>query len=144
MLIQFWERLCGYHKWTPVKAIVQSSTLARVGMGSTVEGKEANGQIVIGWESHCEIVWKDQQGVEQTAVFEAPEESPLYQLCDDDTVDIRFNPKHPANCYIPGLLQAKLVSAWKFGLFAMMMVLACIIVIVTWLGPNVLFRTIFH
>jgi hypothetical protein len=144
MLVEVWERLCGYHKWTPTTATVLSSALAGVGLSGTVEGELQSDKIVVSWESHCRIVWKDQQGAEHTAVFEVDEESPLYQLCDGDSVDIRFNPQKPDDYYLPGLLQARLVGAWKFGLFAATIVLVCIACVLAWFGPNLLFRTIFH
>lgn len=144
MLIQIWERLCGYDNWTPATATVLSSSLAGVGVGGSVEAMPKKGEVVVGWKSCCRIAWADHDGAQHTATFEAYEESPLYQLCDGDTVDIRFNPDHPDEFYLPGLLQSRLVSAWKFGLFAVMIVLACILVVAQWVGPNVIFRAIFH
>lgn len=144
MLIQFWERLCGYHKWVPANATVLSSNLAGIGLDGAVEDKRQNGKIVVGWESHCKIAWRDQHGAVHNALFAVDEESPLYQLCDGDTVEIRFNPKKPADYYLPGLLEAKIVSMWKFGLFAVMIALVCIALAVAWLGPDVLLRAISH
>ena len=141
MLIQIWARLRGYQTWTPATATVHSSTVAGIGIGGSAEDTPKKDKVVVGWESSCRIAWADQHGAEHTGTFEAYEESPLYQLCDGDTVEIRFNPNRPDEFYVPGLLEARLTGAWKFGLFAVMMVLACAVIAMIWLGPNVLFRT---
>jgi hypothetical protein len=59
-----------------------------------------------GWDSICQIRWRDQNQIEHTAVFQAFEESPLYQISEGDTLDIRFNPASPSEYYLPGLIQS--------------------------------------
>ena len=86
----------------------------------------------------CRIVWQDRQGIQHTAEFEVFEESPLYQLADRDTVSIRFNPKKPAEFYLPGLLQSKLARTWKLGIWAVLAILVFIGVVVAWFGPSLL------
>jgi hypothetical protein len=138
MLIEIWERFRGYDEWTPTVATVQSSILAPVGFGDLSEGKGGKNELSLGWQSVCKIVWQDQHRVQHTAAFEVFEESPLYQLCDGDTVGIRFNPDRPAEFYLPGLLQSKLVRTWKLGLYAVLLVLILIALVAAWFGPNIM------
>jgi hypothetical protein len=134
MLIEVWERLRGYDKWTPAVATVQSSTLAGVGFGNA--GKKGGGkELVFGWQSVCRIVWQDHHCIQRSAAFEASEGSPLYQLREGDTVDIRFNPDRPAEFYLPGLLKSNLAGAWELGLCAVGVILVFIALVVAWFGP---------
>jgi len=128
VLIEFWERLRGYHKWTPTKATVQSSTLSGVELA-----KQS-----VAWQSVCKIVWQDEDRVPHRAEFEVFEDSPLYQLIDGDTVDIRFNPTKPEQFYLPGLIQSRLAKAWKLTIFAVLFALVLIGIVVAWFGPNIL------
>lgn len=123
MLIQLWERLRGYDKWTLAVATVQSAELSRVG---EVGGDKSNAPVALGWESACKIRWQDQDQVEHTAVFEAFEESPLYQLCEGDTVNIRINPVKPSEYYLPGLIQSRLRRTWKLAVFTLMIIILII------------------
>jgi hypothetical protein len=137
MLIEIWENLRGYDKWTPTVATVQSSTLTPVQFGDVKEGKDGNEQ-AIAWQSVCKIVWEDRHCIQHTAEFELFEESPLYQLTDRDTVSIRFNPNKPAEFYLPGLLQSRLARTWKLGIWAVLAILVFIGVVVAWFGPGIL------
>ena len=132
VLIEIWEHLRGYHNWTPTKATVQSSTLSGVEFG-----RDASKQTVA-WQSVCRIVWQDRDRVPHRAEFEVFEESSLYQLCDGDTVDIRFNPQKPDQFYLPGLIQSRLAKVWKLSIFAVLFVLVIIAVAVVWFGPHIL------
>lgn len=113
MLIEIWERLRGYHNWTPAKATVQSAALSRVGGA-------------FAWQSICTISWRDQQHSEHTAAFKAFEESPLYQLCEGDTVGIRFNPANPSEFYLPGLMESQLTRTGRVALYGFMLVVLAI------------------
>lgn len=126
-LIDLWERFQGYHKWMPAVALVQSTELSRVGeMG----GGKSNPPLAVGWESICKIRWQDQNQIERSAVFKAFEDSPLYQLIEGDTVNIRFNPANPSEYYLPGLIKSGLSRAWQLTLYTMMLILLGILVIV--------------
>jgi hypothetical protein len=89
MLVDWWERLCGYHKWTPVEATVQSASPSPI---AYKRRDKSPSFFSFGWQSDCAIQWRDQNQHPYTAVFHAYEESPLYQLCEGDTIHIRFNP----------------------------------------------------
>src|SRR5580692_5856542 len=120
MLIELFARLRGYDKWTPAVATVQSTTLSRVGDVGNDKSKPA---LALGWESACKIKWQDRNQIEHTAVFQAFEESPLYQLCEGDTVNIRFNPAKPSEYYLPGLIQSGLTRTWKLTVYALMLII---------------------
>ena len=116
MLIEAWERLRGYDKWTPAVATVQSATLSRIDVGSK------KSPVAVGWESASKIIWQDENQTEHAAIFQAYEESPLYQLCEGDTVNIRYNPANPSEYYLPGLLQSKVTRTWKLALYTVALI----------------------
>ena len=132
VLIEVWERARGYNTWMPTKAIVQSSTVSGIKFGKDAAKQTA------AWQSVCKIVWQDQHGTSHAATFDVFEESPLYQLCDGDTVDIRFNPKRPDAFYLPGLIQSRLSRTWKLTLWGALLLLVLIGFAITWFGPNIL------
>ena len=86
----------------------------------------------------CKIVWQDQHGTSHAATFDVFEESRLYQLCDGDTVDIRFKPKRPDAFYLPGLIQSRLARTWKLTLWGVLLLLVLIGCAIAWFGPNIL------
>jgi hypothetical protein len=142
MLIEFWERLRGYDKWTETAATVQSSTLDNFRFGSESEKQAGRGQPLV-WQSVCKIEWKDHHDNQFTATFEAFEESPLYQLRAGDTVTIRFNPQRPAEFYLRGLLKSDLAYSWKIGVYTIMLVLVFVAIFGLWFSPAIL-RVVFH
>jgi hypothetical protein len=119
MLIELFAHLRGYDKWMPAVATVQSTTLSRVG---DVGKDKSKLRLALGWESVCKIRWQDQNQTEHTAVFQAFEESPLYQLCEGDTVNIQFNPAKPSEYYMPGLIQSGLKRTWKLTVYVLMLI----------------------
>lgn len=132
VLIEAWENLRGYRNWTPTKATVQSSTLSGIEFGKGAAKQS------VALQSVCKIAWRDQDQVSHNAEFEVSEESPLYQLCDGDLVDIRFNPRKPDEFYLPGLIQSRLARTWKLTMYGVLFILVLIAIIVAWFGPNIL------
>jgi hypothetical protein len=127
MLIELWEHLRGYNKWTAAVARVESTTLSPVG---EIGNDNSKPTVALGLESVCTIRWQDHKEMEHTAVFQAYEESPLYQLIEGDTVNIRFNPANPSEYYLPGLIQSKLTKTWKFAWYALMLIVGFVAFIV--------------
>jgi hypothetical protein len=127
MLIKLWEHLRGYNKWTPAVAVVQSTELARVG---ELRADKSKPPVALGWESVSWINWLDQNRIERTAVFQAYEESPNYQLVEGNTVNIRFNPANPSDYYLPGLIESGLVRTWKLTICVVMGIVLGILFIV--------------
>jgi hypothetical protein len=113
-----------YEKWTTTVATVQTSRVEDAGFGDVL--------------SICTIVWQDQDRVLHTGEFEVVEGSPLYQLCEHDTVDIRFNPTKPDEFYLPNLIQSKLVRISRLTFFSVLVILVIVGIAVSWFGPHVL------
>jgi hypothetical protein len=132
VVIGLCEHLRGYRNWMPTRATVESSTISGIDFGKD-DSKQS-----LAWRSVCKIAWLDQDRVPHTAEFDAFEESPLYQLCDGDTIEIRFNPRRPEQFYLPGLIQSKLAKAWKLTIFAVVFILVLIGIAVAWFGPSIL------
>lgn len=132
MLIEAWEHLRGYNKWTPAEATVQANSVSEIEFGKN------NTKQSVAWQSECKIGWQDQDQVAHNAEFEVFEESPLYQLCEGDKVNIRFNPRKPDQYYLPGLIQSRLAKAWKLTIFGALFILVLIGIAVAWFGPNIL------
>jgi len=127
MLIERWEQLRGYDRWTPAMATVRTVTLSHVGgMGS----ENSNASVALGWESECKITWKDQNQIDHSATFKAFEESQLYQQIEGDTVEIRFNPANPSEYYLRGLVQSDLARKWKLTVYLAMIALLCIAMLI--------------
>jgi hypothetical protein len=118
MVNEWFAHLRGYDKWTSTVATVQLATLSRVG---EVGKGGSDSPVALGWESTCEIRWEDQNQIQHTAVFHAFEESPLYQLCEGDTVSILFNPAKPSEYYLPGLIRSELTRTWKLMAWTLML-----------------------
>ena len=124
MLIETWERLRGKVGWTSTVATVQSSILEDAGFGDVM--------------SVCTIVWYDQRREPHSAEFEIVETSPLYQLCERDTLPIKFNPEKPDEFYVPSLLQSRRARTTRLTLFVLLYILAIAGIVVSWFGPHIL------
>ncbi len=111
MLIEIWERLRGYDKWIQVEAKIESSDLEE-----TKNYDRYGRQMESTWESEDEIVWTDKMGEEQRADFKVPDDSPIYQLVDGETVTIRYNPAKSEEFYYRELLRTKVHTAFKLTL----------------------------
>jgi hypothetical protein len=127
MLIEIWEHLRAYDKWTPAVAIVQSTELSRVG---EIGNDKSKPPVALGWESVCTIKWEDHDRAEHAAVFKAYEESPLYQVVEGNTVDIRFNPSNPSEYYLRGLIESGVTRTWRLMIYAVMITVLGIALIV--------------
>jgi hypothetical protein len=127
MLIELWEKFCEYDKWVPAVATVQSTELSRVG---EIGHDKSKPPVALGWESNCRIKWQDKNQTERSAVFQAYEESPLYQLIEGDTVGIRFNPANPSEYYLPGLMQSRVLRTWKLAIYITMLIVLVIALLV--------------
>jgi hypothetical protein len=86
MLIEIWERLRGYDKWTQTEATILSSDL-------------------VGQVSKNVIGWTDVSGKSHTAKYSVFSGSRLYQLYDGQTVTIRYNQANPAEYYFRDLFR---------------------------------------
>jgi len=108
MLIEIWERLRGYNKWIQTEATIESSNLEETPIadryGRIIDYSYASGDI---------LTWTDHQGEKQYADFSVPDDSPIYQLVDGDTVTIRYNPAKPEEFYYRELLRTRVHTVVK-------------------------------
>jgi hypothetical protein len=100
MLIEIWERLRGYDKWVETTATVESSKEQKI----VIQGRYGP---IESFAADDIIVWTDSRGERQYADFTADENSKLFQLIDNQTVSIRFNPSSPDQFYYRDLLKDK-------------------------------------
>ena len=124
MLIDLWEKFRGYDKWVETHASVSAATVQQsaVIVGSAKKTNQSQNALFI--NSAVRIQWNGPDGKTYSEKFEAAEESPLYQLCEGDTLTVRMNPRRPDEIYIPGLLESELMAGWKFILVVVVLVLA--------------------
>jgi hypothetical protein len=110
MLIEIWERLCGYDKWIQREATIKSSRLADVQVFNSPAARE--------WRSASTLAWKDEAGQQHTATYEVTDNSSLFQLYEGQTVTIRCNPADPNKFYLPGVLKSRVMSGIKWTVLA--------------------------
>lgn len=113
MLIEIWEKLRGYDKWTQVDARIQSSNLDEVQVMAVPDGY-GRVQTADEWQSTCGISWTDSTGKEHKAEYKVSENSPLFQLYDGQTIAIRYNPANPDKFYQRDVSRAKLMMTLKW------------------------------
>jgi hypothetical protein len=114
MLIEIWERLRGYDKWTQTEATIKSSDLKEVEVGRSRTTRFSDSEPIYEWQSICVLAWTDALGNPRTSEYAVSENSPLFQLYDGQTVTIRYNSAKPEQFYLRGVLGSKLVSALKW------------------------------
>jgi hypothetical protein len=130
--LRIWEKISGIDKWIDAPAQVVES---RVRDLDILGGPTSRKSGPIYSESFIRITWTDQRGVTHSGELEAPEESPLYQLIEGDTVQIRFNPATPDEFKVRGLARDQAASAAKKVIFA---IVVGVVVILVWFGPDLL------
>jgi hypothetical protein len=113
MLIELWERLRGFDKWTQTEAKIKSSNLAEVEIGSVRVSRWSDSETVDEWESNCTLAWTDAAGKPHEADFTVAEDSSLFQLYDGQTVTIRYNPSNPDQFHLRGVFGSKFHTGLK-------------------------------
>jgi Protein of unknown function (DUF3592) len=115
MLIEIWERLRGYDKWTKTEATVQSSEL----VDRLADPRKTKGvwRLLLSypwgaWQSNCSIGWTDASGAPHIAKYAAAENSALYQKYEGQRVSIRYNPANPGDYYLRELLLQRVFFAF--------------------------------
>lgn len=124
MLTEIWEKVRGYDKWTKTEATVISSVPKPSGILDG--GKAGKNPSATQWNAAVRIGWKDVAGEAYSEQFEVGEDSPLYQLCEGNTLYIRVNPKRPTQFYVPGLIESNVLAVWKAALTITMVLLLII------------------
>jgi hypothetical protein len=89
MLIEIWERMRGYDKWISVEARVYSASEIRKKLGKRYQISPENR-----FSSEL-LFWRDLDGEAHFGPFVNHETSSLYQLLEDESIEIRYNPAKP-------------------------------------------------
>jgi hypothetical protein len=99
MLIEIWERLRGYHKWTETEAVIESAN---------VEKEPVPGSSVLFITTSADaLAWTDRTGQKHSTKFTVPDDSPLFKRVAGETVTIRYNPAGPDHFYLRDLLRTR-------------------------------------
>jgi hypothetical protein len=124
MLIELWERLRGYDKWTETQAKIESSNVEKTPV------TDRSGRVAgYSYSSGDMLTWIDASGEKQYANFTVHDDSPLYQLIGGESVAIRYNPVDPAQYYFRELLRTRINRFFK--------VLLGVAAVVTFIALNV-------
>jgi hypothetical protein len=113
MLIEIWERLRGYDKWIQAEATVESSEPTN----QQLHGRDIS-------YSDDVIVWTDSAGEKHRAPISVQAHSPLFQLVQGSTINIRFNPADPEEYYLRELLQSRVRKVFSTAVAAALMIAA--------------------
>src|ERR1035441_8704782 len=103
MLIEFWESLCGYDKWTPTEATVESSNysdrVVTYGYNTqSVDGLTRPETTTVN-QSTSVITWTDESGKLYRSQYTVTKPSPLFEMYGGEKVPIRYNPANPSDFY---------------------------------------------
>ncbi len=112
MLIEWWERLRGYDKWTETQAKIESSKVKRT------SHTDRAGNVSYTWSSGDQLVWTDSCGEKHWAGFTVHDDSPLYQLIGGESVAIRYDPSDPEQYYFRELLRTRINRFVKVMLYS--------------------------
>jgi hypothetical protein len=126
MLIELWERLRGYDKWIETEAKIESSKVEETPV--TDRYGHVSGYT---YDSCDMLVWADQQGESQRDFFTVPDDSPLYQFVDGETITIRYNPTSPDQYYLRELLRTRIRTGVKSVVVALLVI--GFLVVTVWL-----------
>jgi len=132
MLIEIWERLRGYHRWTETQATVESAKVEKTPFGGS-DGSPVHYTTT----AADTLAWFDQSGQKHSAAFTVPEDSPLFKLSGGDAVTIRYNPVDPGKFYLRDLLRARVQTVSLSILAGLFVVLFIAALILKELGRNV-------
>jgi hypothetical protein len=119
MLIEIWERLRGYNKWIQTEAQFESSKVEESKQFGAYRQQDGST-----WASDDVLVWTDRQGQRHGVEFQVPDDSPLYQFVDGETVTIRYNPAKPDQFYLRELLRTRVRTAFKTTFLVLLLVWA--------------------
>ncbi|MGA7339916.1 MAG: DUF3592 domain-containing protein [Terracidiphilus sp.] len=101
MLIELWEWLRGYHRWTEVDAKIELVKEEHTYHGSG--GKDLHYSYAMG----DRLVWTDLRGEQHHFDFKLPGDSGKDRLADGEAVTLRYNPANPEQYYCRKLSEMK-------------------------------------
>ncbi len=128
MFMELWESLCGYDKWTPTEATVESSNYSD---REVIDGY--NTQAVDGLtrpetttvsRSTSLITWTDESGKLYKSQYTVTKPSPLFEMYGGEKLAIRYNPANPRDFYLRELRQGEMYSMFRKVLYVILAVAA--------------------
>src|ERR1035438_8078981 len=125
MLIEIWERLCGYDKWIPTEAIILSSKMVGLRGGWFRKVKTTSVGAIQEWRATSDICWIDKSGRSHKASYTVSERSSLFHLYEGQTVSIRYNSANTDEYYIRELFRHKM---FMLLLYAFMQAIGILII----------------
>jgi hypothetical protein len=123
MLIEIWERLRGYDKWTETEAKIKSSKT------EIVVRRKRKGRLIYGWDGNKGIAWTDQRGVHRVEHLEVNDGPLVFKRYDGEPVVIRYNPASPSEFYVREQLRYQVILEAKIAL-AILVALGVIVILV--------------
>lgn len=102
MLVEIWEWLRGYNRWTQAEARI--AFLKEDHVYHDAGGKELHYSHVTGRR----LVWTDALGQTHQAPFKQLGDEPKYQLAEAEIEAIRYNPTNPEQFYCRRLSTLKI------------------------------------
>jgi hypothetical protein len=133
MLIEIWERLRGYDKWTKTDATILSSELVEPQAGLPRSERSGKRGSALQWRSTCVISWTDKSGSAHNATYTVSDSSRLFQCYDGQTVSIRYNPVNADEYYLRALFRDKAFMATFWCVYFAVCLGSPIIHLVGWL-----------
>ena len=130
MLIEFWESLCGYDKWTPAVATVESSNFAdeKVRFGYKARAARSPEQLPMSETTlsrvTCVITWNDQSGKLYRGQYSVTPPSPIFGMYGGEKLPIRYNPANPQNFYLRELRKNEMYWMFKKVLYGLGLIAA--------------------
>ncbi len=104
MLIELWERLRGYDRWTETTARFERADVQKKVFTDSVGNRREV------YSSSDTIAWTDQLGNIHRKSFKVSDNSSLYLMVDGEEVSVRYNPARPSRIYYRSLLMAQVRS----------------------------------
>ena len=101
MLIEIWEHLRGYHKWTATEARVEF--IKEEHLYHDDAGKDLHYSYVTGRR----LAWTDTAGQPHYATLKKLGDDAKYQVPEGEIEDIRYNPANPDQFYCRKLSELK-------------------------------------
>lgn len=127
MLIELWESLCGYDKWTPTEATVESSNYSdrevTYGYDTRPDGVTRPETTTVS-QSTSVITWNDESGRQYRSQYTVTKPSPLFEMYGGEKLAIRYNPANPRDFYLRELRQGEMVSMLRKMLYFILAVAA--------------------
>lgn len=107
MLIEIWEWLRGYNKWTQVEAKIEFVKDEHIYHDKN--GKDLHYSHITGER----LVWTDAGGEQRQAPLKPPGDDPKYQFTDGETAAIRCNPANPEQYYFRRLSEMRVLRFFR-------------------------------